>query len=152
MLLDRPGVVAPPPLIFALGIGLAFVLNAIFPISLGTPGLVIVGFFVIVFALLLAAWSLRSFHQAGTHVDPNRPTTAIVETGPYRYTRNPIYLAMALTEVGLGLIFSTVWPWILLVPVLVVMTRGVIVREERYLTQKFGDPYRAYQRRVRRWL
>lgn len=152
---DRPGVMAPPPLIFALSIGLGFLMNWVFPIPFVPINPVVrnaIGFGFVLLAVFVAGWGLSALHRAGTPVDPNRPTMAIVETGPYRYTRNPLYLSMVMVQIGLGLIFSTSWLWIMLVPVIIVMTKGVIMREERYLQSKFGDPYRDYKHRVRRWL
>jgi protein-S-isoprenylcysteine O-methyltransferase Ste14 len=89
--------------------------------------------------------------RAGTNVLPSQPTLSIVTDGPFRFTRNPLYVAGSLLYLGLTLIFNSVWPLVLFVPMLVVLDRGVIRREERYLEGKFGDVYLAYKARVRRW-
>jgi len=89
---------------------------------------------------------------AGTNVNPSRPTTAIVECGPFGFSRNPLYLALTLLYFGLTLAFNTWWGIVLLVPVLIIMHRGVVLREERYLEQKFGETYRQYRSKVRRYL
>ncbi len=152
---DRPGVIAPPPLIFAIGIGLGFLLTWLLPLPwlpVAAPIRSAIGWLLIGSGLGVAVFSLYTMHHAGTHADPNRPTTTIVDSGPYRYTRNPIYLSMAGVDIGLGWLFATLWLWILLVPVLLIIRFGVIAREERYLTEKFGNTYQDYQRRVRRWL
>jgi protein-S-isoprenylcysteine O-methyltransferase Ste14 len=81
-----------------------------------------------------------------------RPTTTIVEKGPYRFTRNPMYLAMSCAYLGLALVLNNLWALVLLPFVVLVVDRFVIRREESYLTAKFGDPYREYCARVRRWL
>ena len=102
--------------------------------------------------LLLTTWSFRRFWASGTSVVPVRPTTALVIGGPYRLTRNPMYLGFLLLYVGVACWFGLVWP-LLLAPVLVwVISVSVIGREERYLTRTFGDDYRRYQAHVRRWL
>jgi len=94
----------------------------------------------------------RALLAAGTNVDPALPTTAIVTTGPYRFSRNPLYVGLPLFYLGLTSVFNTWWGVILLVPILAIMHWGVIRREERYLEQRFGEPYRQYCARVRRYL
>ena len=97
-------------------------------------------------------WSIRLFRRAGTSFIPIKPTTALVWSGPYQFTRNPMYLAMACLYLGLALWFDLFWPLILLPGVLAGVQYGVIAREEQYLERKFGDDYRQYKARVRRWL
>jgi len=80
------------------------------------------------------------------------PTTAIVKSGPFRFYHNPLYLALMLLYLGLTLAFNTWWGIVLLVPVLIIMHCGVVLREERYLEQKFGETYRQYRSKVRRYL
>ncbi len=110
---------------------------------LGT--LCLVGFSVAVFALV-------AFHRADTRPEPWKPTTALVTSGPYRFTRNPMYLGFTLLYLGLALWFGGYWTLMLLPPVLVVMIHGVIRREEAYLSRLFGTEYDDYRQRVRRWL
>ena len=101
---------------------------------------------------MLVTWSFKRFRVSGTSVIPVRPTTVIVMEGPYRFTRNPMYLGMLLLYVGVACWLGFLWP-LVLAPVLVwLITVSVIGREERYLNRKFGDEYRQYQTRVRRWL
>jgi len=100
----------------------------------------------------LVAWAIASFVRAKTHVDVRKPATALVSDGPYRLSRNPIYVAMALFYAGFAVAFSLPITLGLLVPCLVLLTRGVICREESYLERKFGTEYLAYKARVRRWL
>lgn len=148
---DAPGVIAPPPLIYAGGLAAGFGLEALLPsVSLGA-GAQLAGGALVVSGAVLAGGFVRSFRRAGTPVDPGRATTAIVTTGPYRLTRNPGYLGMALVYTGIALLSSAVWPLAVLPAVLTVVDRGVIRREERYLEAKFGEPYRRYKARVRRW-
>jgi protein-S-isoprenylcysteine O-methyltransferase Ste14 len=94
----------------------------------------------------------RALEAAGTNVNPSRPATAIVTAGPYRFSRNPLYVGLTLLYCGLTLAFNTWWGIVLLAPVLIVMHSGVVLREERYLERKFGDTYRQYRSRVRRYL
>ena len=91
-------------------------------------------------------------HAAGTNVNPALPTTATVASGPFRFSRNPLYLALTLLYLGLTLAFNTWWGIVVLVPVLIIMHHGVVLREERYLEQKFGETYRQYRSKVRRYL
>jgi protein-S-isoprenylcysteine O-methyltransferase Ste14 len=81
-----------------------------------------------------------------------KPTTALVTEGPFRYSRNPSYVALTLLYVGVALLINALWILLLVVPALVVLRYGVIAREEAYLTRKFGEAYRQYTTQVRRWL
>ena len=149
---DSPGVVVFPPLLFGSALLLGFILQRIRPVhplpdaaAYGLGGVVLLG------SLVLALWAERVMHAAGTNVRPDQPTLAIVTGGPFRYTRNPLYIASTGLVVGLGLLFNALWPLVLVLPVLVVVRYGVVAREERYLEKKFGETYLAYKGRVRRW-
>ncbi len=107
---------------------------------------------VFVLALALFAWSIATMTKAGSNVPTNLPTIAIVEAGPYRFTRNPIYLAMVLALLGLSMAMDNLWLLLVAVPFALVIHYGVVAREEAYLERKFGDVYLAYRSRVRRWL
>ena len=109
-----------------------------------------VAIFAIAFAL--GIWAIVTIRQAGTQVETWKPTTAIVASGPYRFTRNPIYLGMMLALVGLAVILDSLWLLAMLVPFYLVIRYGVVAREEAYLERKFGDVYLGYKSRVRRWL
>jgi protein-S-isoprenylcysteine O-methyltransferase Ste14 len=152
---DVPGVIALPPLILIGFMAAAAILEAVFPLPLlaahAVPrylagAVLAAGGFVIVF---MAA---GRFNAAGTNIPPNLPTTALVVDGIYRRTRNPFYLGGTLIYLGLGVAAGSLWAIVLVVPLLWVMNTGVIAREERYLERKFGDAYRSYQTRVRRWV
>jgi protein-S-isoprenylcysteine O-methyltransferase Ste14 len=95
---------------------------------------------------------LSAFRRARTPVDPYTPSEAIVTDGPYRFTRNPAYLGMALTYAGIAIASNAPWALVPLPVAIAVIDRGVIAREERYLERKFGTPYVDYKRRVRRWM
>ena len=106
----------------------------------------------VLLGVAIAVWGRRTMQAAGTNVNPALPTTAIVASGPFRFSRNPLYLALTLLYLGLTLAFNTWWGIVVLVPVLIIMHRGVVLREERYLDQKFGETYRQYRSKVRRYL
>jgi protein-S-isoprenylcysteine O-methyltransferase Ste14 len=112
----------------------------------------ILGAVLIVGAVAIAVPAFRAMARAGTSFRTERATTAIVTDGPFGYTRNPIYVALTLLYGGIALAINSLWVLLLIVPVLIVMRRGVIAREERYLEGKFGDAYLRYKQRVRRWL
>ena len=92
------------------------------------------------------------FPRAGTSVVPAEPATALVVTGPYRFTRNPIYIGFVLAYFGFAIVLTSMWVLLLLIPVLVILQRGVVAREEEYLERQFGEAYRKYKARVPRWL
>jgi protein-S-isoprenylcysteine O-methyltransferase Ste14 len=142
-----------PPLVFLASIvtGLAIHMAWPFPFfpcvltgQLGSP--------LIVASVLLFAYSVKTFRAAGTPVPARRPTTVIVRTGPYRFSRNPIYLAFSLFQLGLAIWVNSVWLLATLVGAVVLMHYVVIPREEQYLERKFGVQYLDYKASVRRWL
>jgi protein-S-isoprenylcysteine O-methyltransferase Ste14 len=150
---DSPGVVVFPPFLFfgALFVGIG--LQLLWPVH-PWPALParIVGAILAVLGAAVAIPALRRMRRAGTNVHPGKPTTVIVNDGPYRFTRNPIYVANTALYIGLTLLFHAFWPLVSLVPALLVLHWGVVRREERYLEAKFGEAYVAYKARVRRWL
>jgi protein-S-isoprenylcysteine O-methyltransferase Ste14 len=110
------------------------------------------GALLLLVGLVLLRNFLGSFHRAETPVEPWKPTTAIVTEGPYRFTRNPAYLGMALTYAGIAVLCKALWPFATLIIALIAIDRGVIAREERYLEREFGEEYLGYKRTVRRWI
>lgn len=153
---DKPGVIAPPPLIYAAGFALGLIAQYLDPMPL-TAMLPRVVRIALVVALLcygaaLGIAALLSFRRAGTAVEPWKPSTALVANGPYRFSRNPIYVGMAAVVLALALALDNAWVIVFLVPTLVAIRYGVIAREEAYLERKFGDGYRRYKQSVRRWL
>jgi protein-S-isoprenylcysteine O-methyltransferase Ste14 len=147
-------VIIRPPLAWELAVIAAFALNWLMPLPF-VPAAVPAGWLggaVFVVALALFAWAIATITRAGSNVPTNRPTTSIVDTGPYRFTRNPIYLGMMLGLVGLAIAFDSLWPLVTLVPFALVIRYGVVAREEAYLERTFGEVYRRYRARVRRWL
>ena len=147
------GVRFPPPLIYVAGILLGWLLERTLPLSpIDELWSAILSTFCFIVGAGLVSYAMGLFRLAGTNPLPMRPTTALVLRGPYRFTRNPMYLGMAFLYAGTALLFDLRWALILLPLVLFVVQTQVIAREERYLEAKFGDEYRAYRARVRRWL
>jgi protein-S-isoprenylcysteine O-methyltransferase Ste14 len=150
---DNPGVIAPPPLIYGGALAAGLLANRLRPApSLPRAVARPLGWSLIAGGLLLGGSGVRSLRAAGTNVDPYRPTTSFVAEGPYRFTRNPLYLSFTLVYAGVSLVAGALWPLALLPGVLAVVQRGVIGREERYLERKFGAEYLRYKARVRRWV
>ncbi len=151
---DSAKVTFPPPFVYLGMLLLGLALDRILPWSVGLTEIGRYGgggLLIVAAATLLLAASGR-FRKAGTDVKPWKSTSAIVAEGVYAFTRNPMYLGMALFYAGLALVFSSVGA-VMLLPVLLFIIRSqVIAREERYLEAKFGDEYRTYKTRVRRWL
>jgi protein-S-isoprenylcysteine O-methyltransferase Ste14 len=150
---DRSGVRIPPPLIYVAGFLAGLALEAVFPIgALPFAIALVAGLVGGVLWLVLDGSAMMRFQRARTSIVPFKPTTALVTSGPYRFTRNPMYVGMAFLYLGLALAFGVIWALALLPLVLLAVDRLVIAREERYLEAKFGEEYRDYMRSVRRWL
>jgi protein-S-isoprenylcysteine O-methyltransferase Ste14 len=152
---DVAGVIALPPLIFLGFLAVATVLEAVLPLSVllaHSLARYLVGTVLAAGGFVMIAIGSRRFAAAGTNIPPTLPTTALVVDGIYGRTRNPLYLGTTLIYLGLGVAAGSLWAIGLVVPLLWVINVGVIKREERYLERKFGDAYRAYKARVRRWI
>jgi protein-S-isoprenylcysteine O-methyltransferase Ste14 len=150
---DSPGVWFPPPLLYALAVLIGVLLDRRWPLPIAASRLTTLagGIFVLGW-MALALVSIGRFRRSNTSIVPMRPAEALVLTGPYLYTRNPMYLSLALLTAGCGLLLATWWPIVLLVPTLALVQQFVIVPEEQYLRRRFGTEYEAYTLRVRRWL
>jgi protein-S-isoprenylcysteine O-methyltransferase Ste14 len=149
------GVKIFPPLIHVAAIAIGFLIEWAVPVRIGGAGFGIVrigGCILLVIAVALIASAAKVMFGAGTTPDPTRPSTVIVRSGPYRFTRNPMYLAWELICIGVGLVANALWPMVMAVPAAIVTRRLVIDKEERYLQQKFGTEYLDYKSRVRRWV
>ena len=152
---DVAGVIALPPLIFLGFLAAAVVLEAVVPLPLLAAHVFpryLSGAALAVGGFVMIAMGTRRFLAAGTNIPPTLPTTALVVDGIYRRTRNPLYLGMTLVYLGLGVAAASLWTIGLVVPLIWVINVGVVAREERYLERKFGDAYRFYKARVRRWI
>jgi protein-S-isoprenylcysteine O-methyltransferase Ste14 len=141
-----------PPLVYLASIALGLVVHLIWPARLVPPSISMpLGLIVILGAVTLFVSAVRTFRAAGTPIPGNRPTTTIVRTGPYRFTRNPIYLAFSLFQFGLSLWVNSLGLLLTLIPAVALMSLVVIPREERYLAARFSAEYLPYQASVRRW-
>ena len=152
---DNPGVIAFPPLIWAVGAVISvlvhfFVIRV--PIMSNYGTCLVCGIFLVILAPTLALSALVTMKAAGTNVDPAKPALTIVRGGPFRFTRNPMYLALCLLQVALGFFLNDWITLLFVIPLALVLHFGVVLREERYLTAKFGEPYLELKRDVRRWL
>ena len=150
----RSGVRVPPPLIYAAVFACGYLLQKFLPVDDALP--VAASRFVASLcagaAAILAAWSFGSFGRARTSALPIRPAAALVTDGPYRFTRNPMYVSLALLYAGLALGFNVFWALVLLPAAIAIMRFHVIAGEEHYLERRFGEEYLGYKARVRRWL
>lgn len=146
-----PGLLRPP-IVFLSAIVVGIALDHAWPLPFFPSALGLVGPFVTLSAVLLFVLSLREFRAAGTSVRGSERTTAIVRTGPYRFSRNPIYLSFILLLLGLAVWLDDLWLMLTLVPSTAFIVTVVIPREERFLEQNFHDHYSSYKARVRRWL
>jgi protein-S-isoprenylcysteine O-methyltransferase Ste14 len=150
---DVPGVIAPPPLILLGHILVGLALDWLWPAPFLPPAIqYAVGAALIVLAGALAGTAIARFLRAGTNVPTRRPATVLVIAGPYRFSRNPIYVGMIVLLLGIGFAVDSLWIIALAAPFALVLRYGVIAREERYLEAKFADAYRAYRARVPRWM
>ena len=150
---DSPQVIAPPPLIYLGALAVGIILHWLKPMPFLPENLALpLGIVIIAVSVVLVVSAFRAFIKAKTNIDVRKPTTSIVSTGPYHFTRNPIYLSMTLLVIGIALWVNTLWILITLILTLLIIQFGVIVREEAYLTKKFGEEYLRYKALVRRWL
>ena len=142
-----------PPALFLGVLLLGVLLHIFFPVQLLSAGRSIAtGVPLVVLSIGLWAWAVGVMVRAGTSPVPRRPTTSLVMEGPFRYSRNPIYLAYTLAYAGVGCLVGSAWVLALLPLALALVQRLSIASEERYLTQRFGEAYLSYKARVRRWI
>ena len=151
---DTANIIIRPPIAWAVAVLAGLALNWLLPLPFIPAAVPAGGLGALVFALALAlfAWAILTMTRAGSNVPTSLPSTTIVDTGPYRFTRNPIYLGMMLGLIGLAVALNSLWLLLTLAPFALVIRYGVVAREEAYLERKFGDVYRHYRARVWRWL
>ena len=150
---DNPGVITPPPFIYAGALAAGLLANRRFRLPFLPRRLArTLGPLLIVCGVLIGLLGFREMRRAGTNVDPYEPATTVVTGGPYRFTRNPMYVGFTLMYVGISALADALLPILLLPAVQQLMRRGVIEREERYLESKFGEEYLQFKGRVRRWI
>lgn len=150
------GVIARPPVLFLACLLLGLTLDQVLPLRLAVPEAALfrwtVGGGLIVVGLGVMAAGIRNFARAGTPVPSNQPVRALVTSGIHGWSRNPIYLGMFALYAGIGVAACSDWVLVLALPLAITLRYGVVAREEAYLERRFGDAYRDYTARVRRWL
>jgi protein-S-isoprenylcysteine O-methyltransferase Ste14 len=151
---DTSGVIAPPPFFYVGALLISLLLHLRFPLRFLPSSWMrfLFGGLFIGSSILLGGLAFREMHNVGTNPNPLEPTTAIVSSGPYKFTRNPIYISFVVLYSGIAIMANILWAIFLLPVVQIMMHFGVIVREEQYLEQKFGEIYLRYKATVRRWL
>jgi protein-S-isoprenylcysteine O-methyltransferase Ste14 len=154
---DTTGVRMPPPFIYLAGFLVGWAINwwiggPVVPSEAALSARLVPGLIMIVVGLVLVGSAIWTIKRAGSNVAPMRPTTALVTRGPFRWSRNPMYLGLALVSAGIAVACNLLWPVLMLVVVISVVRRRVIAREEAYLERTFGREYRKYRERVPRWL
>jgi protein-S-isoprenylcysteine O-methyltransferase Ste14 len=151
-----PNVRYPPPFLFALGIVAGCLLYRVLPLPLTGPAArsagALVGWLLVALGSGLSIWALATFRGARTSISPNRPASRLVTQGPFRLSRNPMYLGLSVVYLGVTLLVNSLWILLLFPLVIALLHLTVIRREERYLAATFGIAYDEYRRRIRRWL
>jgi protein-S-isoprenylcysteine O-methyltransferase Ste14 len=142
-----------PPFVYLCAIALGLLMHFAWPVRLVSRAVgVPLGVTALLVAGALFVYAVRTFRTAGTPVPGNRPTTAIVSNGPYRWSRNPIYLSFSLLQLGVAFWVNSLWLLVTLIPAVALISFVVIPREEQYLETHFPSDYLAYKASVRRWL
>lgn len=149
-----PAVFFPPPLLFVIGIATGWAINQKIRWSLGiiVPAQAIISWIMVICGVSLMVWGLITFRLEKTAVYPNQPARQLVAKGPFRFSRNPMYVGLTIMTAGIGLLAANVWMLIMLPVTLIVLWKSVIQKEERYLKSEFGSVYEEYQKQVRRWI
>ena len=150
---DHPGVKLPPPILF-LGLGLIGVgMEYAIPLSIGIDSPAnYSGIGVIIISIVSIMFMSKLFERNKTAIEPWKTTSKIITTGPYKYSRNPIYILFCGVPVGLGIAFDTYWALFAFIPALIIVYYSAVKKEEKYLEAKFGQEYLDYKGKVRRWL
>ena len=150
---DNPGIRVPPPLIYLVPLAAGLVLDRRLHLPFLPRGVARgLGWSLLGGGVTLNAWFLKTIRKADVPIRTDKPVPRLTTEGPFRYSRNPSYLALALIYAGIASLRNSLWAMLLLPPVIMVMQREVIGREERYLERAFGEEYLAYKAQVRRWV
>lgn len=150
---DHPHVVVFPPLLFAGALLAGLLLQWLWPFWIEQPKWIVwLGPLFVASGIVVAVWARRAMSAAGTDPNPRHASTAIATGGPYRFTRNPMYLSMAAVILGIGLWARAAALLLVLIPFALIVHFGIVRREERYLDAKFGETYRDFRQRVSRYL
>jgi len=150
---DSPGVIAFPPLIWLVNAVISVLVHLFIRVPIMSYRVCLVcGIVFIILAPTLALSAFMTMKAGGTNILPSKPALTIVRNGPFRFTRNPVYLAFCLLQVALGFFLNDWITLFFVVPLALIFHYGVVLREERYLIAKFGEPYLKYKCQVRRWI
>lgn len=151
---NSSGIFAPPPLLYLGTLLAGLIIHAVSAVTLFPPAFprVAVAGALFIASAAFARWAFVTMRHSGTSANPYKPSVALSTGGPFRFSRNPIYVAMSGLYLAVTCLVNSFWLLLLLAPLLVMMHWGVIRREERYLSAKFGEAYRVYKSEVRRWL
>ena len=150
---DHAQVKFPPPLIFLLLIVIAYGLHRAFPLGLGVPdAFTNLGIAITLFGMAVVILIMGAFKRFSTAIEPWKPTSALITTGFYRWSRNPIYVGFCLFNMGIGIALNSLWIVLSFIPGAILVYYIAIAREEAYLEREFGEEYLEYKRKVRRWL
>ena len=150
---DNAGVIIFPPLLYFTALLSGLLVSYFFPYQLlPNPVAVIIGTLIALFSFFILRKAVGQLNKHKTTINPGGTTTAIVSKGIYKFTRNPMYVSFTLFYIGISIIFNSWGGLLLLIPLLLIVQKGIIKREERYLSQKFGNEYQGYKATVRRWL
>lgn len=153
MISDTPNVFVRPPILYAATFGGVALLQLAWPLPMVNSNIrfLIAGLLAAV-AIAIIVQGRRALAKAGTNVNPALPTTALVTSGPYGISRNPLYVGLTLIFLAMTLCENSWWGVIVLPALVVALHHGIVLREERYLEGKFGDAYRQYRLKVRRYV
>lgn len=149
---DHPDLPVKPPLILLVSILAGYLVDRLWPAASRPEGWGVLGIALVVLAFVLMLAAMRQFAAGRTSAKPWKPTRLILDRGPFRFTRNPIYLGFVLLQAGIGIWQDRLAVLLFALPAAIVLDRVVIRREEAYLLRKFGAPYEEYRARVRRWI
>ena len=152
---DNADVAVRPPVLLGVPLLFGLVLEALWPLGPGLAGgnmrAVAAGLGLVALGTVPFAFAVRRFRAAGTNISTWKPSLALVENGPYRYTRNPIYIGLVTIYFGIAVALTSVWAILFLPTLIGALHKGVVQREEAYLSKVFGDSYRDYQNHAPRW-
>ncbi len=152
---DSAEIVAKPPVIYGIPLLIGILLNSFFSLKIFPEGtstsLLILSWILVVFGFFIAGWVLSIFLKKGEDISPDRPTKIIITNGPFRFSRNPVYLSLNIVYFGISLILNNLWLIIFWPFAFLILRYGVVSKEEQYLERKFGKKYLVYKKRTRRW-
>ena len=147
-------IIAPAPVIFLLTVIVGFILHYFIPIYFFASSMLtsILSAILFMAGVLIAGWALKTMSAANVSPNPYTPTARLIVSGPYQYSRNPMYLSITLVYLAIAMMVNSLWFFMLLIPMLILVWRGIIQREEIFLEAAFGEQYKNYKKRVRCWL